>query len=361
MSTPLFSAASLGALSLPNRVVMAPMTRSRAVENNAPNALVAEYYAQRADAGLLITEGTSPSANGLGYARIPGLYSQAQVEGWRLVADAVHEKGGRVFVQLMHVGRIGHPENLPEGAELVAPSAITAKGDMWTDAKGMLPLHNPRAMNKDDLQQAKNEYVQAARNAIAAGLDGVELHAANGYLLDQFLQPAANQRTDAYGGSADNRNRFVLEVAAAVADAIGPERVGIRVSPGGVFNDVGPFEGMVDQFVALAKGLGKLNLVYLHLVDHSAMGAPPVSDDLKTALREAFGGTFILSGGYDRARADADLAAGKGDLVAFGRPFISNPDLVTRLEQNAELAPPNHDLFYTPGAEGYTDYPRLST
>lgn len=359
MSSSLFSATQLGPTALSNRIVMAPMTRSRAVENNAPNALVAEYYAQRATAGLIITEGTAPSANGLGYARIPGLYSGAQIEGWRQVADAVHAKGGRIFVQLMHVGRIGHPANLPEGAELVAPSAIAAAGQMWTDTQGMQPHPVPRAMDAADLEQAQQEYVQAARNALAAGLDGIELHAANGYLLDQFLQPAANHRTDDYGGSPDNRNRFVLEVAKAVVDAVGPDKVGIRVSPGGAFNDVAPFEGQDEQFVALARSLGALGLVYLHVVDHSAMGAPPVSADLKAALRDAFSGAFILSGGYDRARAEADLAAEKGDLVAFGRPFIANPDLVARLEQGAELAAPNPDLFYTPGAEGYTDYPAL--
>ena len=361
MSTPLFSATTLGSLPLANRVVMAPMTRSRSVENNAPNAIVAEYYGQRATAGLIITEGTAPSANGVGYARIPGLYSEAQVAGWRLVADAVHAKGGRVFVQLMHVGRVGHPANLPEGAELVAPSAKAANGQMWTDTEGMQPQPVPRAMDASDLAQAKAEYVQAARNAIAAGIDGIELHAANGYLLDQFLQPGANERTDDYGGSADNRNRFVLEVARAVAEAIGPERVGIRVSPGGVFNDVGPFDGQDEQFISLAKGLGALGLVYLHVVDHSAMGAPPVSAELKAALRDAFPGAYILSGGYDRDRAEADLAANKGDLVAFGRPFISNPDLVARMQQGAELAAPNADLFYTPGAEGYTDYPALDS
>lgn len=360
MSTPLFRSAQLGPLSLPNRVVMAPMTRSRAVTDNAPGPLVAEYYAQRATAGLIITEGTAPSPNGVGYPRIPGIYSEAQVAGWRSVAEAVHAQGGRLFVQLMHVGRVGHPANLPEGAELVAPSAIAADGQMYTDTLGPKPQPVPREMTHADIAQARDEYVQAARNAIAAGLDGVELHAANGYLLDQFLQPAANQRTDDYGGSPEARNRFVLEVAQAVAAAIGPERVGIRVSPGGVFNDVAPFEGQDDQFTALAEQLGALGLAYLHLVDHSAMGAPPVADALKTALRGAFGGTFILSGGYDRERADAELAAGKGDLVAFGRPFISNPDLVARLEQGAPLAAPKPDLFYTPGAEGYTDYPPLS-
>lgn len=359
MSSALFSPASLGPLTLSNRVVMAPMTRSRAVDDNAPNALVAEYYAQRASAGLIITEGTAPSPNGLGYARIPGIYSEAQLAGWRQVAEAVHAEGGRIFVQLMHVGRVGHPANMPEGAELVAPSAVAAKGEMYTDALGPQPQPVPREMTAEDIAQAKAEYVQAAQNAVAAGLDGVELHAANGYLLDQFLNPAANQRTDAYGGSPENRNRFVLEVAAAVAKAIGAERVGIRISPGGVFNDVGPFAEQEQQFTALARGLGELGLVYLHLVDHEAMGAPPVPAGLKQTLRAAFGGTVILSGGYDRARAEADLGAGKGELVAFGRPFIANPDLVARMAQDAPLSAPRAELFYTPGAEGYTDYPRL--
>jgi N-ethylmaleimide reductase len=350
---------SLGRLTLRNRVVMAPMTRCRAT-GNVPNDLMAEYYAQRATGGLLITEGTSPAPEALGYARIPGIFSEAQVAGWKRVAEAVHAKGGAIFVQLMHTGRVGHVANLPAGTELLAPSAVPAKGDMWTDGQGMQPISAPREMTGAELARIQEAFVQAARNAVAAGLDGIELHAANGYLLEQFLNPGTNQRTDGYGGSVEARCRFVLEVAARCADAIGADRVGIRVSPYGVFNDMPAYAEVDATYLHLARELSKLGIVYLHVVDHSAMGAPAVPDSIKAALRETFKGAYVLSGGYDRARAEADLAAGKGDLVAFGRPFISNPDLVARLQSGAELAAPAMDTFYTPGPVGYTDYVHLS-
>lgn len=358
MSDLLDSPFTLGATPLKNRVVMAPMTRSRAIDN-VPNALMAEYYAARAEAGLIITEGTAPSRNGLGYPRIPGAYDEAQRDGWRTVTDAVHARGGRIALQLMHVGRIGHPLNVPAGGELVAPSAVAAAGQMYTDAEGPKDHPVPRAMTADDLASTRDEYVHAAKLGVDAGFDLIELHGANGYLLDQFLHPQANHRTDGYGGSPENRNRFVLEVARAVGEAIGFERVGIRLSPYGVFNDLGPFEGIDGQFVALAEALGALGLAYLHLVDHASMGAPPVPQHLKDGMRAAFGGAVILSGGYDRARAEADLKAGRGELVAFGRPFIANPDLVTRMRHEAPLATPDHGTFYTPGPAGYTDYPAL--
>lgn len=354
----LFSPFRLGDIELRNRLVMSPMTRSRAI-GNVPNDLMAEYYGQRAGAGLIITEGTAPSPNGLGYPRIPGLYSDAQVAGWKKVTDAVHARGGRIFAQLMHVGRIGHPLNLPEGAELVAPSAITAPGEMYTDAKGPQPHPEPRAMTKDDIRAAIEWFVRSSVNAIKAGFDGVELHGANGYLIDQFLNPTTNERTDEYGGSDEGRARFALEVAREVTDAVGKQRVGIRLSPHGAFNGMGTWDAIDDSFAYYAEQLGKLGLVYMHLVDHSSMGAPPVPAELKTRMRKAFGGTIILSGGYDAQRAEADLAAGKGELVAFGRPFLANPDLVTRIRKGAALNDPKMDLFYTPGAEGYTDYPTL--
>ncbi|MEZ6185407.1 MAG: alkene reductase [Planctomycetota bacterium] len=359
MTDPLFTPFDLGALRLPNRAVMAPMTRSRAL-GNVPNELMATYYAQRAGAGLIVSEATAPSPNALGYPRIPGLFSPEQVAGWRQVTHAVHEAGGRIFAQLMHVGRIAHPANLPEGAEVLAPSAIAAKGEMYTDAEGLQPFPTPRAMTLSEVEEAREEFVRAAILALESGFDGVELHGANGYLIDQFLHPGTNTREDAYGGWPEHRNRFALEVAQAVADAIGPERLGIRLSPYGVFNDIQPFDGIEAQFTELARGLGKLRLAYLHLVDHSAMGAPPVPEDFKQALRRAFGGTVVLSGGYDAARAKADLSEGKGELIAFGRPFLANPDLLERYQQGAELNEPKADLFYTPGAEGYTDYPTLA-
>ena len=250
----LFEPLSTPKLHLKNRMVMSPMTRSRAVEAQTPNALMAEYYAQRAGAGLIITEGTSPSPNGIGYPRIPGLYNEAQVKGWKLVTDAVHGAGGKIFIQFMHTGRVCHIENLPKGAEVVGPTDELLPGEMYTDAKGMQPHTQPRAMTEADIKTAIGEYVTAAKLAIQAGFDGVELHAANGYLIEQFLNANVNRRADAWGGSAEKRNRFALEVAKACVDAIGGDKVGIRISPHGVFNNTGEFEGVEAQYVALVKG-----------------------------------------------------------------------------------------------------------
>ncbi|MEO7735608.1 MAG: alkene reductase [Kofleriaceae bacterium] len=353
--TSLFSPLTFGRLVLPNRIVMSPMTRSRAL-GNIPNAMMATYYSQRATAGLILTEGTSPSPNGLGYARIPGLYSPEQIAGWRLVSDAVHTAGGRIFVQLMHVGRVGHPHNLPAGARLVGASAVAAPGTMYTDVAGPQPHPAPAAMTEHDIREATDEFVHAARSAIAAGLDGIELHGANGYLLEQFLGTSTNQRDDGYGGSIAGRSRFVLEVARAAADAIGADRVGIRLSPYGVFNGMTPDAATDELFAHLASELSKLGLVHLHVVDHAAIGAPPVSETLKATLRASFQQAYIMSGGYDRSRAEADLAAGKGDLVAFGRPYLANPGLVGKLERGAELRAPDPATFYTPGEQGYVDW-----
>ena len=347
------------ALQLKNRVVMAPLTRSRAVDANTPNALMAEYYAQRAGAGLIITEGTSPSPNGLGYARIPGLFNAAQVAGWRQVTDAVHAKGARIFVQLMHTGRVAHVANLPAGAEVVGPTDAVLEGQMYTDTQGMQPHSPPRAMTAADIDQAVGEYVNAARLAVEAGFDGVELHAANGYLMEQFLNANVNTRTDAWGGSAEKRNRFTLDVARATIEAIGAQRVGIRVSPHGVFNGTGAFDGVEDQYIALAGELGALKLAYLHLVDHSPMGAPAVPAEFKASLKSAFGGTFVASGGFtDLGGAEQAITEGRGDLVAFGRAWLANPDLIERLKSGVALNAPDMSTFYTPGAKGYTDYPR---
>jgi len=359
MSDLLFSPYRLGRIELPNRIVMSPMTRNRSI-GNAPNELVATYYRQRAGAGLIVTEGTSPSPNGLGYPRIPGLFRPDQVAGWKAVAEAVHGAGGRIFAQLMHTGRIGHPENLPAGAEVVAPSAVAARGEIWTDTKRLQPHPTPRALSSEEVAATVAEFARAAANAVEAGLDGVEIHGANGYLVDQFLNPTANRRDDAWGGDAERRNRFAVEVAEACAAAIGADRVGIRLSPYGVFNDLAPFDGIEEQYAALARELAAVGVTYVHLVDHSAMGAPQPAESTVTAIRQAFGGTFIVSGGYDRARAEADLAAGRGDLVGFGRPFISNPDLPERLRTGAPLADPDPVTFYTPGTKGYVDYPALA-
>ena len=356
----LLSQYSLGGLTLKNRIVMAPMTRARAI-GNIPNNLMAIYYGQRAGAGLIITEGVSPSPNGLGYARIPGIFSDPQIEGWAGVTAAVHERGGHIFVQLMHTGRITHPANLPEKGMVLAPSAIAAKGEMWTDKDGMQELPVPAEMSGEGLQHTKQEFVQAAVNAIAAGFDGVELHAANGYLLEQFISPFSNQRTDGYGGSLENRLRFIIELAGEVSAAIGKEKLGIRFSPYGVFNDMQPYEGIEETYIALANALNKTGIAYIHLVDHSSMGAPAVPSSIKEAIRKAFSNTLILSGGYDQKRAESDLEQNAADLIAMGRPFINNPDLVNRIAHNYPLSTVvDQESFYIPGEKGYTDYPAYS-
>lgn len=357
MTTDLFAPHRLGRIDLANRIVMSPMTRSRAI-GNVPNALHAEYYAQRADAGLIVTEGTAPSPDALGYARIPGLYSAEQAAGWRPVTDAVHAKGGHIFVQLMHTGRVGHPANLPAGGRILAPSPIASPGTMWTDAEGMQPHPVPVEMTEDDIEAAIQGFVDAAELAVgAAGFDGIELHGANGYLIEQFLNLAGNQRTDRWGGTPAGRVRFAVEVARRVADRIGADRVGIRLSP------YGAAQGMVVDpdtdatYLLLARELAAIGIVYLHVVDHSALGAPPVPQAIKDTIRAAFAGTVIVAGGFDKASAQSALAAGHGDLVAFGRPFIGNPDLVRKFVEDAPLRAPDFATFYTAGPQGYTDYP----
>ena len=355
MTTTLFTPITLGKLQLKNRIVMAPLTRCRAT-GNVPNQLMAKYYGLRADAGLLIAEGTSPSANGLGYARQPGLFTDEQVNGWQKVTGSVHQAGGKIFVQLMHTGRVSHPANMQPGTKIIAPSALAAPGEMWTDSNGLQPYPVPTEMSEADIALAIAEYAAGAKRAIEAGFDGIELHAANGYLIDQFLNTATNKRTDRWGGSIENRIRFAVEVAKAAASAIGAEHIGMRISPYGVFNGTAADTEMDAMYESLVARLNEISLVYIHIVDHSAMGAPEVSPPLKAAIRAAFKGRYILSGGYDLARANADLDAGRGDLVAFGRPFISNPDLVEKLRAGSELTPPDFDTFYTPGEKGYTDY-----
>ncbi|WP_128543155.1 alkene reductase [Larkinella soli] len=358
MSNLLFSPARLGNLTLTNHIAMAPMTRSRAF-NNIPNELIATYYAQRATAGLLITEGTSPSPNGLGYSRIPGLFSPEQIAGWKLVTKAVHDRGGHIFVQLMHTGRVAHPLNLPVGAEVVGPSAVAAEGMMWTDQEGPKPNATPRELTTEEVKAVIQEFVQASKNAVEAGFDGVELHGANGYLIEQFIHPASNRRTDEYGGSIENRARFALEVAEQVVRAIGKERVGIRLSPYGVANDLPHYPEIEETYTYLAEKLNDLGIVYIHLVDHSAMGAPAVAPSTVKAVRERFKNTLILSGNYNAERGEADLQSGLADLIAIGRPFISNPDLVERLATGTELAQPDPSTFYVGGEKGYIDYPAL--
>ncbi|TAL20103.1 MAG: alkene reductase [Frankiales bacterium] len=353
MSIDLFAPFRLGDLELKNRFVMAPMTRNRAGEGTAPTALNAEYYAQRAGAGLIITEGTQPSAVGQGYPNTPGLHTEDQVAGWRLVADAVHAVGGVVVAQLMHTGRIGHEKIT--GQQPVAPSAIAAAGQVFTGA-GMDDLPTPRALATDELPGVVAEFVDAARRAVEAGLDGVELHAANGYLLHQFLGDTSNARTDAYGGSPENRARFVVEVATAVAAAIGAGRVGIRVSPGHAFNDMTETE-VEATYEALVTGLAPLGLLYLHIAEDPGT-------TYGEALRTLFPGVVIISTGFqgasDLETAQSVVDSDRGDLFAVGRGFLANPDLVERFRVGAPLNAVDQATTYGGGAEGYTDYSRLS-
>lgn len=289
MTDTLFTPISVGRLQLKNRIAMAPMTRCRAI-GNIPNALMAEYYGMRADCGLIISEGVSPSPNGLGYARQPGLFSDAQIEGWRKVADSVHRNGGALFAQLMHTGRVSHAANMPPGTRIVAPSALAAPGQMWTDASGMQDMPIPAQMSEADIEAAIGEFAQGAKSAVAAGLDGIELHAANGYLIDQFLNTASNARTDRWGGSVENRIRFAVEVAKAAASAIGADRIGMRISPYGVFNGMAPDAEMDAMYERLMAELNNIGLAYIHVVDHSSTGAPEVSLAIKAKIRAGFKG-----------------------------------------------------------------------
>jgi N-ethylmaleimide reductase len=355
MSQTLFTPLHKNGADFKSRIVMAPMTRCRAL-GNVPNDLIAEYYVQRASAGLIVTEGTSPSPNGLGYARIPGIFNEAQVEGWKKTTEAVHQKGGKIFLQIMHTGRVAHSANLPAGARILAPSAVIAEGDMWTDAHGMQKNELPEAMTAEEVQTAIQEYVQAAKNAIAAGFDGVEIHSANGYLPNQFLNPTSNLRTDGYGGSIENRSRFVLEIAQGIADAIGKDKTGIRFSPYNPYNGMGPDPDTFATFDYLSKELDKMGILYIHLLDYASR----LSEEgikLIGKIRENFSGIYILNAGYTKERAAYGLDTEKADMIAFGSLFISNPDLPYRLENDKELAKPDAATFYMADAVGYTDYP----
>jgi N-ethylmaleimide reductase len=353
----LFTKYTLGSIELKNRIIMAPMTRCRAI-GNIPNDLIAAYYEQRAGAGLIITEGTSPSINGLGYCRIPGLFNESQVEGWKKTTTAVHEAGGKIFVQLMHTGRISHSLNLPSGAKTLAPSAVQASGQMWTDEQGMKDFDLPKAMTSEEVRQTINEFKTSSLLAVEAGFDGVELHAANGYLLEQFISPVSNQRTDEYGGSIENRCRFVLEVVDNVIGSIGANKTGIRLSPFGVASDMPHYPEIEETYTYLAEQLNERGIVYIHLVDHSAMGAPEVPFSIKDTIHKKFKNTLILTGGYNPETADADLNSNFTDLVGFGRQFINNPDLVARFINQWPLSETlDFDTFYSAGEQGFTDYP----
>jgi N-ethylmaleimide reductase len=352
-ATTLFSPYRLGDLELKNRLVMAPMTRSRAVEGNVPNPLAATYYAQRASAGLIVSEATQVSQQGVGYTRTPGIHSAEQVAGWRAITDAVHRAGGTVFLQLWHVGRISHPD-FHSGALPVAPSAIAPIGQVFT-GQGLKPMVAPRALELGELPDIVAQFKAGAENAKAAGFDGVEIHGANGYLLDQFTRDGTNKRTDAYGGELANRVRLPLEVTEAVVGVWGRDRVGYRISPNGSFNSMSDSDPL-QTFTYLTERLNALGIAYLHVVDPIADGAKRLSP----ILREKFDRTYIVNGGFDVTAANAAIRRGETDLVAFGVPFLANPDLPKRYRAEAPLNVADTATFYTGEAKGFTDYPALA-
>ena len=356
----LFSPVQAGALTLPNRFAMAPMTRSRATnEATAPTDSVVKYYVQRASAGLIITEGSQVSAQGVGYINTPGIYTAEQVAGWKKVTDAVHAAGGRIFIQLWHVGRVSHPF-FHNGELPVGPSAIKPEGAKAFTGQGFEDVPAPRALELSEIPGVVDQFRQAARNAKLAGFDGAEIHGAKGYLLDQFIQDGSNQRTDAYGGSLENRTRFALEVVQAVVDELGADRVGIRLSPQGSasIQDSDP----VKTFSYLTEQLNQFNLAYLHVIE-ALPGHPMAAKNgvpaVAAHLRKVFNGTFILNGGYTQETAEEALANNEADVIAFGVPFIANPDLVERFRIGAALNTPDPATFYVPGDKGYIDYPSM--
>jgi len=365
----LFAPHRIGALDLPNRIVMPPMTRSRAGRGEVATELMAQYYAQRAGAGLIVSEGTQISRQGQGYAWTPGIYTPEQIAGWRRVTDAVHAAGGRMFAQLWHVGRVSHVALQDNGAAPVSSSALVAEGvKVFVDVEGrgpeagvgeMVQHSAPRALRRDEIAAIVADYAQAARNAIAAGFDGIELHGANGYLINQFIDSQANARDDEYGGSLPNRLRFLREVAQAVVDAIGADRVGVRLAP------LTTLQGAVDDtpqatYLAAAKLLDDIGVAYLHIAEADWDDAPGMPDAFRDALRLIYRGTLIYSGKYDKARAERALANGWADLIGFGRPFIANPDLPERLRRDLPLNEGDRSRYFGGGAQGYTDYPRAA-
>lgn len=352
----LFSRFDLGPLQLANRIVMAPMTRSRAGTGNVPQPMAAEYYAQRASAGLIITEATQVSPQGVGYPNTPGIHTEEQVEGWRRVTHAVHRRGGTIFLQLWHVGRISHPSLQPDGGLPVAPSPIRPHGEAYTH-EGLQPFVTPRALDTDEIPDVIDQFRNGARNALGAGFDGVEIHAANGYLIDQFLRDGTNHRTDRYGGSIPNRARFLLEVTEAVSTVWGSKRVGVRLSPTSTFNDMSDSDPAA-TFAYTARRLNEYGIAYLHVVEPVS---PEVRGDERVTprLRQVFEGPFMVNGGYDAASGHEAIASGRADLVSFGVLFLANPDLPRRFAIGAALNRPDPSTFYGGDERGYTDYPFL--
>lgn len=355
---PLLSPVSLAGFDLPHRIVMAPMTRNRAGEDHAPGDMNAVYYGQRASAALIVTEATPVEPRGHGYPSIPGMYTDRQEAGWRRVVEAVHAKGGRIFQQLWHAGRVGHPLNLPgDASETVAPSAVRPEGEIPTP-EGPRPFPEPRALRTREVEGLIERFRQSARRALGAGFDGVELHGANGYLVDQFLRDGTNRRADRYGGSSGARSRFLVEVTRALADVWGPERVGVRLSPLNPFNDMRDSEPE-RTFVGAAERLGEIGIGYLHVVEPEIGPHPPRGEEhpVVSGMRAAFGGSIVLNGGYDRDSGNRAIADGRADLVSYGELFLANPDLPRRFAEDLPLNEPDPETFYGGGEEGYVDYP----
>ncbi len=358
MSLDLFSPVKLGRTELKNRIVMAPLTRNRAaMPGNVPQHMNVTYYAQRATAGLIIAEATPISPMGHGYPATPGIHTAEQVAGWKQVTQAVHAQDGKIYLQLWQVGRISHPSLLPDNALPVAPSAIKPAGQAYTYS-GLQDFVTPRALETDEIPGLVEQYRDAAKNALEAGFDGVEVHAANGYLLDQFLRDSTNQRTDQYGGSIANRTRLLLEVVAAVSKVWGTDRVGVRISPINQFNDIRDSYPQA-LFNQVAEALNPFNLAYLHVVEIGMSGDTPQAFDF-TELRRSYRGNYVANGGYDKTRGNTAIASGHADAVAYGVPFIANPDLVERYTKDAPLNVPDQNTFYGGGEQGYTDYPILA-
>ena len=358
MQPNLFTPIRLGPYSLNNRLVMAPLTRCRAGAGNAPQAMNVEYYRQRASAGLIISEGSQISAAAVGYLGTPGIHSPEQIAGWKQVTDAVHERNGRIFLQLWHCGRVSHPSMLPNGMLPVAPSAIRAEGHAHT-IEGSQAFVTPHALTVNEIAGIVDDFQSAAKNAQVAGFDGVEIHAANGYLIDQFIRDGANQRTDEYGGSLKNRSRLLMEITAAVAEVWGADRVGVRLSPINAFNDM--HDSNPQQiFDFVANALNPFNLAYLHVTEWAGHDpSQPKPDFDFHQLRASFNGTYMTNGGYDKASANAAIGSGATDLIAFGKLYIANPDLAERFAADATLNTPDVNTFYGGNETGYTDYPAL--
>lgn len=359
----IFDPIALGALSLSNRIVMAPLTRSRAVAGEVPNPLAVEYYAQRATTGLIISEATQISRQGQGYPNTPGIFTDAQVDGWKPVTEAVHAGGGKIVAQLWHVGRVSISDYQPDGGPAVAPSAIAATGNAMRPDFSMTPFETPRALTLEEIPAIIADYVHAAEMAKEAGFDGVEVHAANGYLIDQFLKDGSNQRDDRYGGSVENRARFLLEVVTAVVAVLGADRVGVRLSPSNGANDTMDSDPAA-IFLHVATALKPFGLAYLHLIEgepDTPMSIKGGAPELAARMREAFAGPLMLNGGLTKDLAQKAIDDGRADLVSIGVPVLANPDLVERWKRDAALNAPDKATFYGGGAEGYTDYPFLET